>query len=136
MNLAKGENFFNGWAGAAFGGLMSAGVMSTIIGTASNHLPSFDINLGGGFGLSLSPALAFGSGGFGLGANATLSYTDNSFSIGTSYGFTKFSKFSAMNTTDVNSPIHVSGWERRLGWGASWQTDKILWTFSADNRIC
>lgn len=129
INQIKGDPLLQGWAGAAFGGLMSASVISTIVGTASNHLPSFDINLGGGFGLSISPALAFGSGGVGLGANATLSYTDNNFSIGTSYGFTKFSKFSAMNTTDVDTPIHVSGWERRLGWGASWQTDNILFSW-------
>ena len=93
INSAKGDSFFQGWAGAAIGGALSGGYLGAVGSAVSSHLPSANIALGGGFSLSISPAIAFGSNGFSIGANAGLSYSSNGFSagIGAGIGYTNMS---------------------------------------------
>jgi RHS repeat-associated protein len=120
INEARGGSFFDGAAGAAFAGAFTGGIGSAIGAGVSGHLPSTNINLGGGFNLSLSPAIAFGSGGIGLGANAGLSYSDANFSAGVSFGASYFSETGAINTTTMKGE---SGLETRLGWGMRYGGD-------------
>ncbi len=86
INSAKGDNFFQGWAGAAIGGALSCGYLGAVGSAVSGHLPSANIAIGGGFSLSISPAIAFGSNGYSIGANIGLSYSSNYFSAGISAG--------------------------------------------------
>lgn len=111
INSAKGDNFFQGWAGAAIGGALSGGYLGAVGSAVSSHLPSANIALGGGFNLSISPAIAFGSNGFSIGANAGLSYSSNGFSagIGAGIGYTNMSL----------GPNSVKGFTSSLGGGFS-----------------
>jgi len=120
--LFSNKPVFEGWAGAAFGGFMTNGIGSTIMGSIGSHLPSFDIELGN-FSLSLSPALAFGSGGVGLGLNAGFNVKIGQFSYGRNYGFTFYSQYGAINT---KGGTHDSGYEKRIGWGAKWENDDLI----------
>jgi len=101
---------------------MTNGIGSTIMGSIGSHLPSFDIELGN-FSLSLSPALAFGSGGVGLGLNAGFNVKIGQFSYGRNYGFTFYSQYGAINT---KGGTHDSGYEKRIGWGAKWENDDLI----------
>lgn len=111
INTAKGNSFFDGWAGAALGGGLSGGIGSAIGSAISGHLPSANIGLGGGFNLSLSPALAFGSNGFSLSGSVGLSYSSKGFSagVGISGGYTNMS---------LGDNI-AKGWTASLGGGFS-----------------
>ena len=111
INEAKGNNFFDGWAGAAIGGALSGGYLSALGSGVSGHLPSANVSLGGGFNLSLSPALAFGSNGFSVGANAGVGFSSNSFNagIGGGVGYTNMS-------LGANS---IKGFTGSFGGGAS-----------------
>lgn len=83
INEAKGNSFFDGWAGAALGGALSGGYLSAVGSAVSSHLPSASVSAGG-FSIGISPGFMFGSQGIGLGANVSASYTNGDFSIGAS----------------------------------------------------
>jgi len=93
MNLAQQDHFFQGAVGAAIGGALSGGFYNAGLNAISSHLPSYSTNLGGGFNLSINPAIAFGSQGFTLGANAGLSYSGDgaTFGINAGLGYTDMS---------------------------------------------
>src|SRR6056297_1997128 len=93
MNLAQQDHFFQGAVGAAIGGALPGGFYNAGLNAISSHLPSYSTNLGGGFNLSINPAIAFGSQGFTLGANAGLSYSGDgaTFGINAGLGYTDMS---------------------------------------------
>jgi hypothetical protein len=111
INHAKGNNFFQGWGGAVFAGALSGGFGGAIGAGVSGHLPSANINLGGGFNLGISPAIAFGSNGYNISGNIGLGYTNNNFnvSVGGNFGYTNMS-------LGANS---AKGWTGALGGGAT-----------------
>lgn len=89
INSAREKSFFQNWGGAAIAGALSGGYLSAIGAGINGHLPSYDVNLGGGFGFSISPAIAFGSNGASIGVNLGVSYSSDYFSagIGTRVGY-------------------------------------------------
>jgi RHS repeat-associated protein len=89
INGFKGNEYFHNWGSAAITGALSGGVGSAILASASSHLPSLNIGLGGGFTFSISPAIAFGSNGFNVAANFGLRYSSKNFSagVGTRMGY-------------------------------------------------
>ena len=102
-NVANDQNFFQNAGMAALsgavGGAMTGGASGialgmgkAAVGTASGYLPGYNVELGGGFGLSLSPSMFIGSQGFGIGANLSLSYSTKGFSMGISGGGTAWGK--------------------------------------------
>jgi len=111
-NLDNG--FFDGWAGAALGGALSGGVASAMAGAVSSHLPSANLDLGGGFSVGLSPSLAFGTDGIGLGANLMTGFKNDNFNVGLAFGATYYN--SAPGTG-------LSGLETRLGGGGGFTTN-------------
>ena len=92
INKAKGNSFFDGWQGAAFGGFMSGGVLSAVGTAVSGHLPSANVSIGN-FSFGISPALAFGSNGFSVGATGSVGFNSGDFSagIGVGVGYTNMS---------------------------------------------
>jgi RHS repeat-associated protein len=108
-NLDNG--FFDGWAGAALGGALSGGVASAMAGAVSSHLPSANLDLGGGFSVGLSPAIAFGSNGFSASGNIGLGLKTGYFSagVGGGIGYTNMS-------LGANS---AKGFTSSIGGGAS-----------------
>lgn len=91
-NLVNGDPFFQGAGQAAIygaiGGALGVAGGGTLlqagISVASSYLPSYNVYLGGGFALSVSPGIMFGSQGAMLGLNIGLSYTSGNFSLGVS----------------------------------------------------
>ena len=120
-NVAKGNNFFDGWAGAALGGALSGGYLSAASGAASSHLPSANINLGGGFNLSISPGFMFGSQGSSIGVNVGASYTNGNFSIGASAG-------GSYGTSNITGKTGFSG---LVGGGVSYGSDSFRGSLSS-----
>ncbi len=93
INSDREKPFFQNWGGAAIAGALSGGYLSAIGVGINGHLPSYDVNLGGGFGFSLSPAIAFGSTGANIGVNLGVSYSSEYFSagVGVGLGYTNMS---------------------------------------------
>jgi RHS repeat-associated protein len=93
INSAREKPFFQNWGGAAIAGALSGGYLSAIGAGINGHLPSYDVNLGGGFGFSISPAIAFGSNGANIGVNLGVSYSSEYFSagVGVGLGYTNMS---------------------------------------------
>ncbi len=90
-NELKGNDFFEGWFGAAIAGALSGGYGAAALSGVNSHLPSYNVNIGGGFSFGLSPSLLAGSQGLGIGINGTVSYTKGNFNLGISAG-TSFTK--------------------------------------------
>lgn len=84
-NVIKGNNFFQGWAGAAVGGALSGGIGGAIGNAISSHLPSINFQAGD-FSFSISPSFSFGSNGWGVGASLGANYFDGNFSAGIGIG--------------------------------------------------
>ena len=76
------NGFFDGWAGAALGGALSGGMASSMAGAVSSHLPSANLDLGGGFSVGLSPAIDIGSNGFSASGNIGSGLKTGYFSAG------------------------------------------------------
>lgn len=99
--------------GAVAGGLAAAtGGASLTVGqlalqSAVSQIPGVNVNLGGGFNLSISPALMMGTQGNFLGANLGLGYTNGNLSLGVSSSFA----YGQSNITCSN------GWTSSFGGG-------------------
>lgn len=110
INAFSGGSMLGGWGQGAIVGAMaglSAGTATgAILGVASGHLPSANVDLGGGIGLSLSPAVAFGTNGFSVGVNVGLGYKSGDFSagIGAGVGYTSMS-LRANSVSGVNGSL-------------------------------
>lgn len=86
INSAREKPFFQNWGSAAVSGALSGGYLSAVGAGISGHLPSYNLDLGGGFGIGISPAIAFGNNGFNIGANVGLNYSSEYFSAGAGVG--------------------------------------------------
>ena len=117
LNEETGGNFFDNWVGAAVSGFFSGSPMGAITSGASNHLPSWDISLGGNLSLSISPALVQGTDGIGLGYNAALGYQgDDGLNLSLSIGGTHYKRAPGSG---------LSGFEGRFGYGAGYAGEKF-----------
>ncbi|PWN68067.1 polymorphic toxin type 23 domain-containing protein [Chryseobacterium oncorhynchi] len=97
-------------SGAIQGAIMGAiGVPTGSLGTqvisafVGSFMPSFSMNLGGGFSFSISPSIAFGQ-GMSAGFNFSLNYQNGDFGISFGYGVTYQSSHAGSG---------LSGWEYR-----------------------
>ncbi|MCU0451953.1 MAG: polymorphic toxin type 23 domain-containing protein, partial [Bernardetiaceae bacterium] len=109
FNVANNREFFDGWLQAGITGALSGNPISAVAAVASNQLPSLKVNLGSGFSVSVSPAIAFGGNGFHLGANLGLNYSSEYFSGGLNLGL----GYTNMKLGDNT----VKGFTSRLGGG-------------------
>ncbi|SEH28909.1 polymorphic toxin type 23 domain-containing protein [Chryseobacterium culicis] len=94
--------------GALDGGASSALTWGAIAGYAATGLvsglmPSYSMDLGGGFGFSVSPSIAFGK-GFSVGASFSVSYRKGDFGIAAGFG---------VSYKISHAGSGLSGWEYR-----------------------
>ncbi len=86
INTARDKPFFQNWGSAAISGMLSGGYWSAVGAGLNMHMPSYGIDLGGGFGIGISPAIALGSNGFRIGVNASFGVSTDYLSAGMSFG--------------------------------------------------
>lgn len=84
------------------------------------QIPAFNVDLGGGFNLSLSPALMMGTQGLSLGVNVGLGYTNGNLSVGLSGGLA----YGSSNITGAK------GWNSRLGGGIAFDNGNFYASLS------
>lgn len=116
VNTARDKPFFENWHSAAISGFLSGGYWNALAAGINQHMPSYGVDLGGGFSFSVSPAIAFGSNGFNFGANIGIGYSSKYFSGGLNYGM----GYTNMEL-DANS---IKGFSQRIGGGASFGGNK------------
>jgi hypothetical protein len=110
INSFQNNDFFDGWLSAGITGALSGNPANAVFAVASSRLlPSHNVNLGSGFSVNISPAIAFGSNGFHLGANLGLNYSSEYFSGGLNLGL----GYTNMKLGDNT----VKGFTSRIGGG-------------------
>ena len=84
--IAFGKGAWIGGSATAKGG----NPLSGVIAVASTFLPTYDIKLGEGFSLTLSPSIFFGSDGFNIGASLSFNIRVGGFTVRNGFSVSEF----------------------------------------------